>query len=30
MFAPFNCNFSRMHDGGEVDVRACYTALSVS
>lgn len=20
----------RMHDGGEVDVRACYTAISVS
>lgn len=22
--------FCRMHDGGEVDVRACYTAISVS
>lgn len=22
--------FVRMHDGGEIDVRACYTAISVS
>lgn len=25
-----NCFSTRMHDGGEVDVRACYTAISVS
>lgn len=26
----FNDFFRRMHDGGEIDVRACYTAISVS
>ncbi|MBA0766821.1 hypothetical protein Gotri_015825 [Gossypium trilobum] len=26
----FNDFFSRMHDGGEIDVRACYTAISVA
>ncbi|KAA3455956.1 protein farnesyltransferase subunit beta [Gossypium australe] len=26
----FNDFFRRMHDGGEIDVRACYTAISVA